>query len=102
MKITPTCAGTKIDARLFKSGETIPNCWFSLFLLTRHYLENLLQNTNSSNQDKYNKGGGTPGLVVMGGDSCSEGRGFNPSAIYWMVITFFVERDCNVCLKRRK
>ena len=31
--------------------------------------------------------GGSPGLVVMGGDSRSEGLvGSNPSAIYWMDI----------------
>ena len=30
--------------------------------------------------------GGSPGLVVMGGDSCSEGCGLNPSTVYWMDI----------------
>ena len=31
--------------------------------------------------------GGSPGLVVMGGDSCSKGS--NPGAVYWMDLTFF-------------
>ena len=30
--------------------------------------------------------GGSPGLVVMGGDSCPKGRRFDPSTIYWMDI----------------
>ena len=29
---------------------------------------------------------GSPGLVVMGGDSCTDS---NPGATFWMVITFF-------------
>ena len=31
----------------------------------------------------------SPGLVVMGDDSSSRGHGFEPSALYWMVMTFF-------------
>ena len=30
--------------------------------------------------------GGSPGLVVMGGDSCSEVVSLNPGNIYWMNI----------------
>ena len=30
-----------------------------------------------------------PGLVVMGGDSYSKGRGFEFSTGYWMDMTFF-------------
>ena len=30
----------------------------------------------------YVKVGGSPGLLVMGGDSCPEGRGSNPSTVY--------------------
>ena len=38
-------------------------------------------------QAKYCKTlGGSPGLVIMGGDSSSEGRGFG--SVYWMGITF--------------
>ena len=33
-----------------------------------------------------NKHGGNLGPVVMGGDSCSEGRGSNPGTVYWMNI----------------
>ena len=48
--------------------------------------------------------GGSPGLVVMGGDSRSEGHGFESSTIYWMDIFshIFVVKICNVCLKRPK
>ena len=41
--------------------------------------------------------GGSPGLVVMGGDSRSKGRGFK--SIYWMDICC---KNCNVCFKRAK
>ena len=39
--------------------------------------------------------GGSPGLVVMGDDSCSIGMGSNPSAVYWMDIFshWFVGKD---------
>ena len=33
--------------------------------------------------------GGSLGHVVIGGGSCSEGVGLNPSAVYWMDMTFF-------------
>ena len=33
--------------------------------------------------------GGSPGLVVMGGGSRSEGHGFDPSVVNWMDMTFF-------------
>ena len=37
--------------------------------------------------------------MVMGGYSCSEGRGFNPSTVYWMDI--FCYKNCiDVCLKK--
>ena len=48
--------------------------------------------------------GGSPGLVVMGGDSCSEGRGFE-SQHHILCGNFshiFVVKICNVCLKRPK
>ena len=32
------------------------------------------------------EGGGSPGLVVMGGDSCSKVVGSNPGRVYWMDI----------------
>ena len=32
---------------------------------------------------------GSPGLVVMGDDSCREVVGLNPGAIYWMELIFF-------------
>ena len=35
------------------------------------------------------KMGGSPGLVVMGGDSWSKGHGSNPGAVYWMDILHF-------------
>ena len=31
----------------------------------------------------------SPGLVVMGDDSCSIGVGSNPGTVYWMDVTFF-------------
>ena len=48
--------------------------------------------------------GGSPGLVVMGGDSHSEGHGFE-SRYYILDGHFshiFVVKICNVCLKRPK
>ena len=48
--------------------------------------------------------GGSPGLVVMGGESCSEGRGFK-SRYHILDGHFshiFVVKNCNVCLKRPK
>ena len=49
--------------------------------------------------------GGSPGLVVMGGDSCSEGRGFESRCrildghnIFSHIICC---KNCNVCLKRQ-
>ena len=41
---------------------------------------------------------GSPGLVVMGGDSCSEGREFD--SLYFPPI--LLVKHCNVCLKRQK
>ena len=48
---------------------------------------------------------GSPVLVVMGDDSCSEVVGLNPCAISWMDMTFFTLiccKNCVVCLKRPK
>ena len=44
--------------------------------------------------------GGSPGLVVMGGNSCSKGCRFK----YWMdiFIHLFVVKIVNVCLKKTK
>ena len=46
--------------------------------------------------------GGSPGLVVMGGDSRSEGCGFESQhhILDGYILLLFV--NCNVCLKRRK
>ena len=49
--------------------------------------------------------GGSPGLLVMGGDSCSKGRGFESQhCTYtgWTYFTFICCKNCNVCLKRQK
>ena len=35
--------------------------------------------------------GGSPGLVVMGGDSWSKGHGSNPGAVYWISHWFVVK-----------
>ena len=47
---------------------------------------------------------GSSGLVVMGGDSCSKGRGFESQRhiLDGHFFTFICCIDCNVCLKRRK
>ena len=49
---------------------------------------------------------GSPGLLVIGGGSCSEGCGSNPGAVYWMDMIFFTLiccKNCNdVCFKRLK
>ena len=44
--------------------------------------------------------GGSPGLVVMGGDSCSVGHGF-VYLLGWTFIQLYLLRFC-VCLKRGK
>ena len=47
---------------------------------------------------------GSPGLVIMGGDSCSKGCEFE-SRHYILDGHFshlFFEKNCNVCLKRQK
>ena len=45
-----------------------------------------------------------PGLVVMGGDSCSEGRGFKSQhrILDGHFFTFICCKNCNVCLKKTK
>ena len=47
--------------------------------------------------------GGSPGLVVMGGDSCSEGRGFESQhhKLDGHVLTYICCKNFNVYLKRR-
>ena len=40
---------------------------------------------NKSWSSGYGRSSG-PGLVVMGGDSCSKVMGSNPSTVYWMDI----------------
>ena len=47
---------------------------------------------------------GSPGLVVMGRDSHSEGCGFESCTVYWRDIFshLFVVNICNVCLQRPK
>ena len=44
--------------------------------------------------------GGSPGLVVMGGDSCTEGRGFESEHGHFS--HKFDVKNCNGCLKRQK
>ena len=50
--------------------------------------------------------GGSPGLVVMGRDSCSKGRGFESQHRmldgHDIFSHWFVVKICNVCLKRPK
>ena len=48
--------------------------------------------------------GGSPGLVVMGDDSCSNGRGFESRRriLDGHFFTFICCKNCNVCLKRPK
>ena len=48
--------------------------------------------------------GGSPGLVVMGGDSCSKGRDFKSRhcILDGHFFTYFFVKICIVCLKRRK
>ena len=48
--------------------------------------------------------GGSPGLVVMGGDSHPKGRGFDSQyrILDGHFFTFIFCKNCNVCLKRRK
>ena len=46
--------------------------------------------------------GGSPGLVVMGDDSCSKGRGFESRRrkLDGHFFTFICCKNCNVCLKK--
>ena len=48
--------------------------------------------------------GGSHGLVVMGGDSCSEGRGFEShhSMLDGPFVTYICCKIVYVCLKRQK
>ena len=49
--------------------------------------------------------GGSPGVVVMGGDSCqTKGREFESMALYtgWTFLTFIFCKNYNVFLKRQK
>ena len=48
--------------------------------------------------------GGSPGVVVMGGDSCLRRSWVQIPALYtgWTFLTFICCQDCNVCLKLRK
>ena len=46
----------------------------------------LLTTVIRSSNPVISKISGNPGLVVMGDDSCSRGRGFDPGAIYWKYI----------------
>ena len=45
---------------------------------------------------KYPKKGGRPGVVVMGGDSCSEGRRFK--SLNCILDGHFCCLNCNICL----
>ena len=44
-------------------------------------------------------GGGSPGLVIMGGDSCPEGRGFESHhrLLDGHFFTYICCKNCNVC-----
>ena len=55
-------------------------------------------------RDERNKHRENPGLVVMGGDSCTEGRGFDSQhcILDGHCGTFICCKNCHVCLKRRK
>ena len=48
--------------------------------------------------------GGSPGLVVMGGDSCSKDHEFESQhhILDGQFSHLFVVKNCGVCLKRRK
>ena len=48
--------------------------------------------------------GGSPGLVVMGGDSRPEGRGFESKhhTLNRHFFAYICSKNCNVCLKRPK
>ena len=52
------------------------------------------------------KQGGSPGLVVMGGDSCSKGCEFKKSLLRILDVHFsqlpICCKNCNVCLKKTK
>ena len=47
---------------------------------------------------------GSPGLLVMGRDSCSKGRGFESQdhILDGHFFIFICCKNCNACLKRRK
>ena len=50
--------------------------------------------------DNFRKMGGSPGLVVMGEDSCPEGCGFKSQhhKLAWHFFTYICWKNCNVCL----
>ena len=60
--------------------------------------------TSIDQKGKLRSGSGSPGLVVMGGDSFSEGRGFvsHHHVLHGHFFTFICCKNCNVCLKIQK
>ena len=55
-------------------------------------------------REKDGRSPGRPGLVVMGGDSCPEGRRFESQhgILDGHFVTYICCGNCNVCLKRRQ
>ena len=53
-----------------------PDLVFPPLSKERLRFENFIELIHLEMQPNYISQGGSPGLVVMGGDSCSEGRGF--------------------------
>ena len=61
-----------------------------VFVVNIYYIE-------TPGRPKRSRSGGSHGLVVMGGDSCSKGHGFESQHRILDVV-----KNCNVCLKRQK
>ena len=59
----------------------------------------------NDDSNKKSESGGSPGLVVMGGDSCSEGHGFESQCCILgghKKFSCFCCKNCNICVKRQK
>ena len=80
-------------------SQVLPKLCF--LLLVDFYIDSSSKQTKLFKL-KINSEGGSPGLVVMGGDSCSEGREFQ-SKHHILDGHFHIPiccKICNVCFKR--
>ena len=110
----------KSQTQLLTSNLHSGLCWFFEVVESKTLLSSRNRITNVKNMFplpillpikervihlKHSKGG-SPGLVVMGDNSCLKGRGFESRRRildgHLDIFTFICCKNCNVCLKRPK